>query len=112
MVTVVAESVAEAPPTGVTAKLTTPPSTGSIESLAVTVMANALGNGWLIGVDWELVPWTSASLKPWLWKAPMSGAIPFGRATPRWSVPGAPLGVPALIAGLPGSTGIVGVGPP
>ena len=50
-------------------------------------------------------------VKPWLSKAPMSTAPT--RPRPRWSVAGmpAPL-VPASMAGLPGSKGIVLVGPP
>ena len=44
------------------------------------------------------------------WQAPMSTTEP--RIRPRWSVPGAPLDVPAPMAGLPGSKAMVWVGPP
>src|SRR5262245_297459 len=43
-------------------------------------------------------------------KAPRDGWA--YRATPRWSLCGAPLPVPAWMAGLPGDWDIVGVGPP
>ena len=45
-----------------------------------------------------------------LWKAPMS--IAPTRANPRWSVLGAPVLVPASMAGLPACSGMVCVGPP
>src|SRR5262245_19651732 len=52
----------------------------------------------------------TATAEPWLWKAPMStGPV---RGWPRWSVAGAPVVVPPPIAALPGSRGMVGVGPP
>ena len=44
--------------------------------------------------------------------APISQRPAWGRAIPRWSVDGQPLFVPALMAGLPGSSACVGVGPP
>src|SRR5262245_30534377 len=43
-------------------------------------------------------------------KAPRDGCA--SRAAPRWSVSGAPLPVPASMAGLPGNRAIVWVGPP
>ena len=46
----------------------------------------------------------------WVWKAPMS--IRPVRGWPRWSVAGASVVVPPPIAGLPGSGGMVKVGPP
>src|SRR5438132_73324 len=42
----------------------------------------------------------------------MSHAAPCGRGAPRWSVAGQPTFVPASIAGLPGKSACVGVGPP
>src|SRR6266540_3660909 len=44
--------------------------------------------------------------------APMSIALPTTRAKPRWSVAGASVLSPALMAGLPQSSACVKVGPP
>src|SRR4051794_39827056 len=44
--------------------------------------------------------------------APMSHAAPWGREMPRWSAFGQPSASPPSIAGLPGRSAIVGVGPP
>ncbi len=52
----------------------------------------------------------TTSAVPSLWKAPISTEPP--RAKPRWSVAGAPVLVPVPIAGLPGSSAMVKVGPP
>ena len=54
-------------------------------------------------------PATGVTVKPWLWKAPMSIGLSSGN--PRWSVV-MPLPVPAPIAGSPGNRGMVSVGPP
>ncbi len=105
-----AERIAKAPWVAVLAKLTTPPLTGSIGLLAVTVTAR-LANGVPMGDVCGVLPGTDVIVKPWLSKAPMS-TVPT-RADPRWSVVGmpAPL-VPASMAGLPGSRAMVCVGPP
>ena len=42
----------------------------------------------------------------------MSGAMPWGRGTPRWSVVTPATATPASMAGLPGSRAWVRVGPP
>jgi hypothetical protein len=110
MVTVSLESVADAPLDG-TLKLTIPPVTGSIASFAVTVTANALGKAEPTGIDCGVLSETTVRVNPWLWKAPMSRLVA-GRATPRWSVVKLLMAVPAPMAGLPGSRGMVFVCPP
>ncbi len=42
----------------------------------------------------------------------MSGAVPWGRATPRWSVVTPAMATPAPMAGLPGNSAMVSVEPP
>ena len=46
-----------------------------------------------------------------VWKAPISSAMLL-RVCPRWSLAGASVLVPALMAGLLGSKAMVSVGPP
>jgi hypothetical protein len=77
--------------------------------LAVTVTTSGAAKAVAMSVDWPL-PEVTAMVKPWLSKAPMSTAST--RPWPRSSKAGAPVLVPALIAGLPGRRGMVCVGPP
>ena len=109
IVTAPAERPADAPDDGAV-KVTAPPATGSIGLLAVTTSASGLGKPVPSVVCWGVLPETRVSVKPWLWKAPMSGDESSG--SPRWSVVMPLAAVPAPIAGLPGSRAIVGVGPP
>src|SRR5262249_31736263 len=60
---------------------------------------------------WPL-PRTTARTKPRDSKAPMSGARPRGRATPRWSVVTPGMATPASRAGLPGRRAWAKGGPP
>src|SRR5438874_8710110 len=89
--------------------VTSPPATGSLGLLAVTVTTNGAEKAWDRSVDWPL-PEVTAMVNPWLSKAPMSTGPT--RPNPRWSVAEAPVLVPASMAGLPGSRAIVWVGPP
>ena len=82
---VAAERLADAPVAG-TAKVMTPPSTGSTGLIAVTVTASGLANGLPVVADCGVLPATGVRVKPWLWKAPMS-TWPV-RGWPRWSVVG------------------------
>src|SRR5262245_39403742 len=111
MTTVAAERVAEAPlAAGLAANLITPPFTGSTGLLAFTVTASALANAAPTLALCGVLPATVVRLKPWLSKAPISTAPT--RPLPRWSVAGAPVETPALMAGLPGNRAMVFVGPP
>ena len=89
-------------------KVTLPPLTGSLLA-ELTVTLNDEAKAALVLALWLLPP-TIAIVKPRDSYAPMS-VVP-KRAMPRWSVVGAPLAVPALIAGLPGSKAQVWVEPP
>ena len=95
-------------------KVTRPPATGSIGLLAVTVTTSGAGKAVSTPADWPL-PEVTAMVKPPDSKAPMSTTVLTMRGSPRWSVV-TPAGMrallPASIAGLPGSRGIVCVGPP
>ena len=72
-------------PAVVTAKLTTPPSTGSTGLLAVTVTASGLANAVPTAADCGVLPATAVRAKPWLWKAPMSTAgQPVAARAGRW----------------------------
>ena len=106
------ERVAEAPFAGVTAKLTTPPATGSTGFLAVTVTVSGFAKGLPSSADCGVLPETGVIVKPWLWKAPIS--IPCAEhGFPRWSVVGTLFpATPPPIAGLPGRRAMVEVGPP
>ena len=53
--------------------VTSPPATGSLGLLAVTVTTNGSEKAWDTSVDWPL-PEVTAMVKPWLSKAPMSTA--------------------------------------
>jgi hypothetical protein len=64
-VTVPALRAAEAPEEGAV-KLTTPPATGSIGSLAATMTASALGNATPSLVCCGVLPATGVSVNPWL----------------------------------------------
>src|SRR5262249_55150449 len=64
MVAWAAEREAAGPLTGVTAKLTMPPSTGSTELMAVTVTASELAKLVLIGVDWKALEASSLRMNP------------------------------------------------
>lgn len=77
IVAVPADSVAAAPFTGVTVKVTTPPATGSPVFFAVTVTVRSWGKGVPTRVDC-VPPLLIFSMKPWLSKAPMSGALTRG----------------------------------
>ena len=66
MVAVAAERLAEAPLDGAV-KVTTPPATGSMESLATTVTARALAKGVPVAVDCGVLPATVVRVNPWLW---------------------------------------------
>lgn len=96
----------------------TPPATGSAEFLAVTVTASGLAKAVPVRACCPVPPVTSVMANPWLWKAPISGLLGKSRGWLRWSlvicvlVPGKSATAPAWRAGLPGSNGIVGVGPP
>ena len=108
----VGEKFALAPEAGAV-NVTCPPTTGSPKAL-VTPTTSGLAKGVLTVVCW-LLPLTMEIAKPRLSKAPMSTALPTMRANPRWSVV-TPAGIrllsPASMAGLPGKSGIVCVGPP
>src|SRR5687767_11734659 len=109
MVATLPLTLADAPAADRTgANVTRPPATGSpnaLETVAVTGAAKVVPTY----VDWP-PPTLAATLKPRLWKAPMS-TWP-GRATPRWSVVTPATTAPAPRAGLPGSSAMVRVGPP
>src|SRR5262245_21622545 len=107
MVTRLAERLAEAPVVGAL-KVTRPRVTGSPKGLAM-VRTKGAGKGEKGGVVW-LSPEATVSVKPRDSKAPMSGAEPRGRGMPRWSVVTPATGVPASMAGLPGSRAMVIVG--
>ena len=104
-----AERAAEAPLDGAV-KLITPPSTGSIGLLAVTVSSSGWPNAVLIRADCGVLPATGVRMNPWLWKAPMSG-LGASSGKLRWSVV-RPMAAPWPMAGLPGSRAMVWVGPP
>src|SRR4051812_43925566 len=76
------EIVADAPLSG-GVKVTKPPATGSFWLLAETVATSGAGNAPL--ANWPL-PELTAMVNPRDSKAPMSGAEPWGRGMPRWSV--------------------------
>ena len=57
---------------GLATKVTTPPSTGSIGLLAVTVTASGLAKAVPMVEVCGVLPGTTARVKPWLSKAPMS----------------------------------------
>ena len=65
-------------------KVTMPPATGSIGLLAVTTTASGLAKAVPSVVCCGVLPATGVRVKPWLWKAPMSGGESSG--SPRWSV--------------------------
>src|SRR5215468_8841216 len=111
MVAVESERFADAPPAlALAAKLTTPPATGSMGLLAVTVTASGLVKVAPAVADWGVLPATGVMVKPWLWKAPISGWE--ARGSPRWSVVMPLTAVPAPMAALPGRRAMVRVGPP
>jgi hypothetical protein len=91
--------------------VTSPPATGSIGLLAVTVTTSGAGNTPAV---WPL-PEVRAMANPLDSKAPMSTVPLTMRGEPRWSVE-MPAGMrallPASMAGLPGSRARVWVGPP
>ena len=108
-----ADRIAVAPLTaGLATKLTTPPSTGSTGLLAVTVTASGLANGVPIcrslrGAAGDRREGEALALEG----ADVHGADGGpGRAGRWWGCRGAL--VPASMAGLPGSKGMVWVGPP
>ena len=109
-VTVELERFADAPLVGAV-KVTTPPATGSTESLGVTVTARGLANAVPAAVLCGVLPAAAVRVKPWLWKAPMSG-VGVSSGSPRWSVVTPVIVVPAPRAGLPGSSATVCDGPP
>ena len=94
-------------------KVATPPLTGSTGLLAVTLTAS----GWAKAVPMlevcGVAPVTTATVKPWLSKALRchGGRPGSGRG---WSFAGdvRSAGASASIAGLPGSSAMVWVGPP
>ncbi len=88
--------------------VTCPPLTGSLLA-EVTVTLKAVPKAEPAAVLWLLPPLT-AKVKPRDSNAPMS-TLPT-RAMPRWSLVGAPVAVPAFIAGLPGKSACVCVSPP
>ena len=104
------DSPADAPLDGAV-KVTTPPATGSTAFLAVTVTPSGSANAAPVIADCGESPGTTVRVKPWLWKAPMSGSGE-SRGSPRWSVVMPLTAVPAPMAGLPGSRAMVSVGPP
>ena len=114
--TELADRNAAAPPvTGGATKVTTPPSTGSTGLLAVRITASGYTNAAPMADDCGVLPAMGVRVKPWLSKAPISTTPSTMRGRPRWSVvtPGGIIASPpASIAGLPGSRGIVSVGPP
>ena len=82
------------------------------ESLAVTVHDQRVGEGRVDRRGLAVAAGDRVIVKPWHSKAPMSTAPP-RPGMPRWSVVGMPVPlVPASMAGLPGRSGIVWVGPP
>src|SRR5262249_16189232 len=110
IIAVVGESVAEAPAAGAVNEMM-PPSTGSAGVTAVTVTAKGFANDLLTRVNCGGLPAGGPSANPWVLKAPGCTGPPRGWAG--WAVVGVPLAVGgAAIAGLPGSSGIVGVDPP
>lgn len=88
-------------PVGGPSKKTMPPLTGSLKGL-VTETIKGDENGVPILVDCES-PLTTETENPRDSKEPLSIPPNAGRLIPRWSVAGAPEGLPALIAGLPGN---------
>ena len=103
-------TVQVAPFWGLIVKVTLPPSTGSILLFAVTVTDNGLVKAWLMIALCGVLPETVVRVKPCDSNAPISTLPTLPR--PRWSAVGAPLLVPASIAGLPGNKAIVCVGLP
>ena len=74
--------------------------------------ARTPGAGTEVTMDPLTVKASFTAVGRWSWTEPMSTTPPEGRARPRWSVAGAPMGLPAPSAGLPGRGGSVPVGPP
>ena len=112
IVAVVAESVTKRCCAAGGAKVKTPPATGSTGLLAATMTARGLANAVPACVDCGVLPATGVSVKPWLWKAPMSG---LGESSGLAALVGGDAGrrrCPAPMAGLPGSRAMVWVGPP
>ena len=110
MLAVAAESVAERSLAGaVNVKM--PPATGSTGLLAATLTARGFANAVPVAVDCGVLPGMGVSVKPWLWKAPMSG-LGESSGSPRWSLVTPVTAMPAPKAGLPGSRAMVWVGPP
>ncbi len=86
MVAVVDEGLADAPSTGLTVNVTTPPATGSAGSLAVTVTARGAANAVVVTAPCGVLPATGVRVNPWLSKAPMSTLSFTTRGSPRSSV--------------------------
>ena len=107
---VVAKSFAEGPPGGGGERRNTPG-----QRLAGIVGRDGDGQGLTKAVpgavDCGVLPATGVTVKPWLWKAPISG-LGESRGSPRWSVVTPATATPAPNAGLPGSRAMVWVGPP
>ena len=111
MTAVEAERLAEAPfVAGMTVNVMMPPATASPAFLAVTITASGFAKAAPTAPTWSVLPVTGVRVKPWLWKAPMSGGESSG--SPRWSALTPFVAEPAPIARLPGSKAMVCVGPP